>query len=168
MEKALFPAEGTISPDGSVIVGARQTLFLRGGESNHLFRLFQEPDFLDDATLASAWADLSLTRQKRCDEYGIPFLQIVIPEKTSVYAPVSPIANVGETRLLKRTRSRIARAVRPRSFLDCHALLTQTLAPLSTYRQLDVISPPSGHIPSWPQASRGWAIRVSCKKCAGF
>ncbi|WP_150121149.1 hypothetical protein [Sulfitobacter sp. HI0076] len=114
----------------------RQTLFLRGG-SNQLFRLYEQPDFLDDAALASAWADLSLARQKRSDECGTPFLQLVIPEKTSVFAPVSPISNAGETRLLKRTRGRIARAVRPRSFLDCHALLTQTLAPLSTFRRLD-------------------------------
>lgn len=136
MEKVSLPLEGKISSDGVVIVGAQQTLFLRGG-SNQLFRLYQQPDFLDDATLASAWADLSLARQKRSDECGISFLQIVIPEKTSVYAPMSPISNVGETRLLKRTRIGIIRAVRPQSFLDCYALLTHTLAPLATYRRLD-------------------------------
>ena len=136
MEKVIFPAEGACSIDGTVVVGAQQNLFLRGG-SNQLFQLYEEPDILDDLKLASAWASLTLTRQNMSDENRVLFLQLVIPEKTSVYAPISPLSNVGETRLLKRVRDQIARAIRPQSFLDCYALMTQTLAPLATYRNLD-------------------------------
>ncbi|WP_448059158.1 hypothetical protein [Cellulomonas hominis] len=81
-----FPV-GLLSSDGSVALGRDGHLFLVGG-SNRLSDLYAEPSSREELvaieSLASSWRALFEERSAGCELRGVRYLQLVIPEKSTV------------------------------------------------------------------------------------
>jgi len=73
---------GSVSSDGSTIVGKCGNLFLHSG-TNMLCELYGLS--VDDSRkISDQWVEIIKMRKIKCDEMGAKFFQIIIPEKTSI------------------------------------------------------------------------------------
>lgn len=99
-----FPV-GLRSSDGIAQIGKSGQMFLVGG-SNALREQYREPatstenDALQDK--AQAWMDSIRISDETLGSLGIPFLQLVIPEKLTVLRHLAPFSVTGPTPLYRR------------------------------------------------------------------
>lgn len=79
MEKRGGLEFGRISTDGAAVVGAGGTIFLKTG-SNDVESMYGDANNID----IDGWVSLLLNRYRKSAEKGCKFLQIFVPEKSSV------------------------------------------------------------------------------------
>lgn len=82
--------EGTQSLNGVAVVGKRGHLFLKGGSNNLLAQYSMSQDRVDQ--IAASWHEIISDRRQALANMGIDFLQVFIPEKTTVLADLLPYA----------------------------------------------------------------------------
>lgn len=83
-----FPV-GAVSADEVVILGNNGHLFLYKG-SNNLIELYAM-DESKARSLADQWIALNAQRAKKCQDFDIPFMTFVIPEKSTVLPEYFPV-----------------------------------------------------------------------------
>ena len=115
-----FPV-GLRSSDDIGQIGRDGHLFLTGG-SNALRDQYSEPkDAAAEALLekrAGMWAAAIRANSQSLDELGIPFLQVVIPEKLTALRHIAPLAINGPTPLYRRLDELMANESNYLSFLN--------------------------------------------------
>lgn len=95
-------APGTISPDGVAVIGHGGQIFLHAGSNDLAAQYAQQAGDAAVAELASQWMSLFRARADRLDALGIDYLQLVIPEKSSVLPDFWPGRIEAPTALLAR------------------------------------------------------------------
>ena len=115
-----FPV-GLRSSDDVGQIGKDGHLFLTGG-SNALRDQYRAPkDAAEEALLekrATMWASAIRTNSDVLDDLGIPFLQVVIPEKLTALRHLAPLAITGPTPLYRRLDELMANEPNYLSFLS--------------------------------------------------
>ena len=125
---------GALSPDAVVTVGCDGHLFLLTG-SNHLDAQYRRVD--DAEPLAAAWTGVIETRLAALQARGIVFVQLLVPEKTSVLAPLVPFALDPPTPIYRALVQRLGTSPAAPCLLDAYPeLVAATDRPL-LYRPLD-------------------------------
>lgn len=89
-----FPV-GLRSAGGGVVLGHDGHLFLLAGSNGEIARLGAEPS--QRARLVEAWLALIAARKARAEALGIRYLQLIVPEKTSLVPDLLPDPAPGET-----------------------------------------------------------------------
>lgn len=113
---------GTISPDRSAILGQNGTILLYEG-GNKLFSQYQQANLTQaDESRSEQWTKLVADRVRHFQSAGIPFVQTIIPEKSTVLAHLYPVPVRTPTRLLEslETWARIHRDMLGPCFLSLH------------------------------------------------
>lgn len=111
--------EGLVSRDESTIIGKDGFLFLYQG-NNQLLEQY-EPS-AQDASNAAHWTELIANRRRLINATGASFLQVLIPEKTSVLSHLLPFEIKAPTPLSARLRANMA-ADGGHDFLDLASLM---------------------------------------------
>lgn len=129
---------GLVSEEASTCVGKDGYLFLIRG-SNQLTQ--QYGTSLDDPKVIAdqeAWLSLINNRKINIENYNAKFLQIIIPEKTSVLSDLVPLDFVPPSAWYKAIVSGLERPIYPNSmWLDGFSVLTEHVCPASLFRKLD-------------------------------
>ena len=95
---------GLKSIDQSAIIGHNGNIFLFQG-SNHLHqKYFEDPD----PRFVSRWEEILKTRNEICREFGVKFLQTIIPEKQSVTPKDYPYEIESPTKFYRLLHEKIA------------------------------------------------------------
>ena len=85
-QSTTVPVElGFVSPDGSALLGRDGEAFLVLGSNRLLDQFLLAPEDAGVQRLARAWVDLILARKGALESAGTRFLQMIIPEKISLY-----------------------------------------------------------------------------------
>lgn len=92
----LLPGFGSVSDDSDVIVGRNGYLFL-GDSSNRVKSLYS----IQPGQVPQKWIDLFIYRANRLSVKDIPYVQLIIPEKSTVLHQLCPFSSEGGTPLLK-------------------------------------------------------------------
>jgi hypothetical protein len=96
----LLHRTGTISTDRTAILGRGGTLFLFEG-SNKLYTQYQETELSVNAVaLVEQWKALLGARIEKFRSAKLPFVQTIIPEKSSALAHLFPLPITAPTRML--------------------------------------------------------------------
>jgi len=90
--------EPRISDDGSAIIGKNGHIFVYKG-SNNVLSIYQDNDHRANSEIAQRWVLLARERLRRSHALGARFIQMMIPEKSSVLPMMSPIGNSGASPL---------------------------------------------------------------------
>lgn len=90
---ALNVPVGSRSPDGAVVVGREGHLFLLSGTNGAFTQLGADP--VQRARLVEAWRGLIAARRARAAALGIRFVQLIVPEKTSLVPELLPEPETG-------------------------------------------------------------------------
>lgn len=96
---------GAASFDGDAVIGRNGHLFLGAG-SNKVSELYQR----DYPGKATQWANLFRARLDALNEVGIPFRQIVIPEKSSVLPQLCPFPASRPSSVFMELQEEVSRA----------------------------------------------------------
>jgi hypothetical protein len=99
---------GLKSPDGSSVIGMDGHMFITAG-TNRLLDLYRQRE--DDASVQSAaqrWGNIFRERRTRLEALETKYLQVVIPDKSSVIPEFFPIAIEPPTGLLSALQRKVA------------------------------------------------------------
>ena len=99
-------AVGVCSPNREMVVGRSGYFFVFEGANNVATQYLKAPVEVEET--ASAWADLIGNRRERVAAAGAQFLQIVIPEKSSLIPEMAPYPASNGTPLMRRLSNLIA------------------------------------------------------------
>lgn len=131
---------GDISEDAVCIRGRSGTLFLHGG-SNDVAAMYQPSD--EARNVASVWEQTVASRSSRVTAAGMRFLQVFVPEKTSVMPHLSPYPVSGPSGMWTALESTIGSSPNVLMWLPTHAtvdvpeaVFLQQDSHLSTYGAL--------------------------------
>jgi hypothetical protein len=97
---------GTVSENQICVVGHDGHMFLLRG-SNNLYDMYQRSNNENDWKLVNEWASLFSRRADRLANAGCKYLQIIIPEKSSVLHDKFPVPIPAPTPLLAKLELRI-------------------------------------------------------------
>ena len=91
---------GTVCSDRSAIIGRNGYLFIYGGNNDlySLYRLASDDPYVIE--LARKWIALFELRDRNIKSLGLAFIQLVIPDKSSLYPELFPETIAGPTPLL--------------------------------------------------------------------
>ncbi|MBP0439571.1 hypothetical protein [Tianweitania sediminis] len=91
---------GTVSTDGSALLGREGYIYLTEGSNNVLSRYQRDKNSTEE--LCAQWSSLLLERVKRHDASGRTYLQFIVPEKISSLPEYFPTAIQTPTDLLSQ------------------------------------------------------------------
>lgn len=89
-----------ISADGSAIIGRNGHIFVYKG-SNNVLDLYEDGGDRVHQEIARRWVVLARERMRCSQALGARFVQMMIPEKSSVLPMMSPLGNAGPSPLWK-------------------------------------------------------------------
>lgn len=127
-------AVGIISGDGAAITGYNGSLFVYGGR-NSLVSMYSEPEDSFTAT-AAAWRKLIQHRMDLMADAGARYIQVFIPEKSSICSQLAPFPVQGVSGLWRKVVDRSVEES-PQSILDAARTFNGLADPSSAYRLLD-------------------------------
>ena len=87
-----------VSSDGSAVIGRNGHIFVYKG-SNDVLSIYQDRDDRSNREIARRWVLLARDRLRRSSALGARFVQMMIPEKSSVLPMMSPLGNGGASPL---------------------------------------------------------------------
>lgn len=129
---------GFTSPDGGVVLGRDGYLFLVSG-TNNLEQQYatdhNHPQVIKDA---EAWVRLVENRISTINEHGSKFIQLLIPEKTSVLQDFVPLTFNAPTGRYQHLTSRVKSSdIAMQHVIDCYDLFLTSSVRKESYRKLD-------------------------------
>jgi hypothetical protein len=126
---------GCISFDGSTIVGKNGNLFLHSG-TNMLIGLY-ELGIEESRRIAEKWLEIIQIRKQKCDQIGVKFFQIIIPEKTSILCDLYPRLICEKTPFLKILEELILKHGASRYSMSLHNLFFNHANKYKLFRKID-------------------------------
>ncbi|WP_396271299.1 hypothetical protein [Ideonella sp.] len=127
-------AVGLVSADGAAIVGHNGSLFVYGG-TNSLASIYLEPAE-NFEQVAIAWRDLMHRRIERATRIGAKYIQLFIPEKSSICSHLAPFPVSGVSGLWRKVVG-LSKAELPQHVIDGAATFDALQDPVCAYRLLD-------------------------------
>ena len=126
-----------VSDDGSAIIGRNGYIFVYRG-SNDVLNIYRDTDNQANQEIAKRWVQLARERQRRSNALGARFLQMMIPEKSSVLPMMSPLGNSGASPLWRWVLNALSANVDP-AFepIDGLKILQECDCPTATYLMMD-------------------------------
>jgi hypothetical protein len=122
---------GAVSEDETAVIGRNGHLFLYQG-SNRVLDLYEATCAPQD--LVRAWASVYKSRAARLRSQGVPYIQILIPEKSSVLPHLVPYSVSGPSMLWQDVVHSIQMtSVGGDHLVDAHSIMLRTEYPEVTY-----------------------------------
>jgi hypothetical protein len=136
---------GDLSATKAITVGYEGHLFLAGGSNSLLEQYRIDPGNLAVLENSVKWIDLISVRQKNLFRSNIRFLQMILPEKSSILPEYYPVSIDIPTPLFNSVMESIRSDYSLSSaFLDTFRLLSDDIDRCHTYRRLDSHLTPYG------------------------
>lgn len=129
--EGLFNHYGSVSKDNIATVGAGGHYFLFRG-SNNLIDIYKKPK-ASDATL-NGWEQIIAERSSWADQHKIGYVQVFIPEKSSLTPHLVPYGVSGPSKIWEDILDRLSEYP---EILDCHKLLSDSFSPEAAFRKQD-------------------------------
>ncbi len=135
---ALTIKPGLRSANDIAIVGGGGYLFVYRGTNDLIDQYVKQPDDPEVQATANAWFEIFRARRERLAEKGVRYLQIIIPEKSSLHPDLYPLAIRHPTSLLAEVERRIGEdAALSEAYVPCLEALRHHRDGPSAFMKLD-------------------------------
>jgi hypothetical protein len=129
---------GLKSPDGSAVIGRDGTMFVLHGANSLLSQYAMKRTDASIIFAADNWVRLFAERRAMLADCGCQYLQLIIPEKSSVWPERFPVEIETPTALLRSVSDRVLQDTDLAAcYIDCVEIMTRDADRLSIYRNVD-------------------------------
>lgn len=134
-----FPMRvGVASSDGSAVVGHDGMMFILHGANSLIEQYSKHEEDQDIQDKSDAWLETFRNRKVGLDGAGSRFLQLIIPEKSTIFPRCFPIDVKAPTALMKAITNKIkSDKFLKQSYVDCELVLNFADRKESTFRRMD-------------------------------